>query len=345
MNKKLRILLLTGLAALFCSSCSKMEEILPESYKRNDLPFSVEKVPVEGGTITLQKVVGESVVNIDPASATQTFSVGDTLILTATAKNGYTFINWKRDGVEKSIQPEYKFCLEGKDVDENGRVKYHYEARFGLDYALQVIPPIDKVIPHELIVAMGSYLHFGDNPRKIDSSFIVDHVRLARFIQHDPTTTYFKQDSTYTNDQHLTFKLSGQHRCMAESALFVHHWGEIYEGSGIFFYEDSKANDSIFIMGDGDWFTVYYHHLAKKRMEPDEQYAHMISDFQVERKESFILSGRLTSQGIAECRIGTCVESYSEASPRIGLYNGLPGIHDIIIYDFPNEILRYATTD
>lgn len=338
--------MLTGLAALFSTSCSKIEEIVPESYTRNDLPISTEKVPVSGGTIYLDRGrvtdAGYVIERLDPMNATLSFKAGDTIILTAASTNGYTFINWKRDGVEKSTNPAYKFCLEEKDLD-NGRIKYHYEARFGLDYALQVIPPIDKIMPHQLLVAMGSFLHFGDNPPSIDSTFVTDHVRLARFIPNDPSTTYFKQDSTYTNDQLLTLRISGQHRCVADSALFVHHWGEIYEGSGIFFYEDSKSNDSIFIMGDGDLFTVFYRHTAKKRMEPDEQYAHMISDYYVQRKESFIVTGRLTDQGIADCRIGTCVESYSEDSPRIGMYNGLPAIHDIIVYDFPNIILRYAT--
>ena len=40
MNKKLSLLLFTGLAAFLCASCNKVEEIFPESFQRNDNPFS-----------------------------------------------------------------------------------------------------------------------------------------------------------------------------------------------------------------------------------------------------------------------------------------------------------------
>ncbi len=237
MNKKLRILLLTGLAALFCSSCSKLEEILPESYKRNDLPFSVEKVPVEGGTITLQKVVGESTVPLNPESTSLTFSIGDTLILTATPKSGYTFINWKRNGVEKTTNPTYKFCLEGKDIDENGRVKYHYEARFGLDYAVQVIPPIDQVMPYDLIAVMGQHLHFGDNPPLLYKmsadtilGFYAKEPTLLDYYAVDSSATfcqnnYFPNNPDYpeivtvlptTKNNSDFFLFHDQHRCIAQ---------------------------------------------------------------------------------------------------------------------------------
>mgnify|MGYP007133711673 CR=1 FL=1 len=92
MNKTLRFLLLTGLAALVCTSCSKVESIFPESFTRNDKPFSVEKVPVNGGTITLERVtrLNDSVTqtqSLNPSDTTIRFQVGDTIILTAIPTN------------------------------------------------------------------------------------------------------------------------------------------------------------------------------------------------------------------------------------------------------------------
>lgn len=346
-------MLLTGLAAFLCASCNKVEEIFPESFHRNDNPFSVEKVPAEGGTIMLQRVNGGQTTTLDPESAS--FSVGDTLILTALPKNGYTFIKWVRDGKPFSAEPSFQFCLETEDLTD-GKVKYHYEARFGLDYAIQSIPSIDKVIPAELIAEMGPYLHFGDNPPRIDTCFLVKiesispdsirpAIRLARFIHNldDPTTSYYKQDSTPTNDQMVSIRFGKQHRCIAESALFVHSWGEIIPGND--FFEESTS-DSVYIMGDGDCFTAYYRHKAKKRIEPDEElWAHMVTDFNEIREEWFIISGILTTQGIDECRIGTCVKGYSEPSDNIGVFGKLPAIHDIIIYDFPYDCFRYNTSN
>ena len=104
MNKKLRLLLLTGLTAVFFASCNKVEELFPEPFNHNGKPFSVEKVPVEGGTIKLNKVTHgvESPLNYE--LATLSFQAGDSLILTATPKNGYTFINWTEAGEEVSTE-------------------------------------------------------------------------------------------------------------------------------------------------------------------------------------------------------------------------------------------------
>ena len=359
MNKTtLHLLFLTGLAAIFCASCSKDKDLqdIPDAYHYNDsIPFSVEAIPPEAyDSITLyrwrkngddqqsKRLNYKSMTLLESREIIE----GDSLVLTAWPKNGYTFINWVRNGKEVTTKSSYGFKLEKEDIDTTKwHIKHHYEARFGLDYALQVIPPIDSIIPFELIKAMGPYLHFGDNPPRIDTCFISDNIRLARFIHNndDPSTTYYKQDSTFTNDQLITIRFSGQHRSVADSTLFVHSWGEIIPGNDL--SEESKAHDSIFIMGKGNEFTAYYCHTAKKRIEPDEElYAHMITDFYVERTEYFIITGRLTTRGISDCRIGTCVKKYSEQSQNIGEYNGLPAIHDIIIYDFPNDNLQYATS-
>lgn len=213
-----------------------------------------------------------------------------------------------------------------------------------LDYALQVIPSIDAVMPDELIAIMGPYLHFGDNPPRIDTCFYADSIRLARFVHNidDTTTTYFLLDSQYFSNK-FTYRYYGQHRGIADSCLYERSYGDISYGLGYYMYENGTANDNIYIMGDGDGFTIYYRQTCKKRMEPDESLSSYISDYNVHREESIIITGRVTPQGIADFRMGMCVEGYSEQSPRIGLLHFLPAKHDIFIYDYPNNYFRYTS--
>ena len=338
MNKKLSLLLFSGLAAFLCASCNKVEEIFPESFQRNDNPFSVEKVPAEGGTIMLQRVNGGQTTTLNPESAS--FNVGDTLILTALPKNGYTFINWKRDGVEETTKPIYKFCLEDKDI-ENGRVKYHYEARFGLDYAIQSIPSIDEVMPADLIAAMAPYLHFGDTPPKIDTCFYLkDHILISRFIHNqdiDPTSSFsFLEGQPIDYRQH-NFRWRGQHRCVADSYYYTRLVGDSLQFTPDVYYriyETATITDSIFIMGEGSYFTAYFPQEVKRGMEPDEQFSNFISDYELVRRESVIISGQITDQGVKDFHYGVRIEGYNMDSPRIGLVGGLPNKHDIIIYDY-----------
>ena len=335
MNITLRLLLFTGLVAIFCASCTKVEELFPEPYVRNDKPFSVEKVPVRGGTVMLERVVGGVPRQLNIESTSLTFQIGDSLILTATPKNGYSFINWVCDGKPLSDQPKYQFCLDGKDVDENGKVKYHYEARFGLDYSIQSIPSIDEVIPADLITAMGPYLHFGDTPPRIDSCFsALDFIVLDTLIQNDTTEDYFfpiqPQRFDYPRN---TFLFEGQHRCIAES-----HY---YERCNFvdYFYYSATAQDSIFIMGHDDCFTAYFKQTWKAWIHPDLAGLDHLRN--VTRRESIILSGRVTDEGIIDFHWGMCVESYNPADyPYIGAnpgHSGQPGIHDIMIFSYKDD--------
>ena len=78
-------------------------------------------------------------------------------------------------------------------------------------------------------------------------------------------------------------------------------------------------------------------------MEPNESLASYISDYNVQREESVIITGQVTPQGIKDFRMGMCVEGYSEQSPRIGQLHFLPAKHDIFIYDYPNNYFHYAS--
>lgn len=334
MSKITRFLLISGLAVLLFASCSKKEQPSDK--------FTVIANPSAGASqFTLQRLItiGDTIHQAIPIPMPESLTVGDSLILTATVTNGYTFINWLQNGKEVSTNPSYKFVVR------DGMQTCRFEARFGLDYAIQVIPPIDEVMPADLIAAMGPYLHFGDNPPRIDTCFSADSLRLARFIHNldDTTTTYYLLDSQYFSNK-FSYHFFGQHRGIADSCQYERAYGDISYGLGYFMFENASARDSIYIMGNGDAFTVYYHQTCKKRMEPDESLASYISDYYVQRRESIIMTGRVTPQGIADFHLGMRVEGYSEDSPRIGQLYYLPAIHDIFIYDFPNGSFYYDTS-
>lgn len=346
MNKALHFLLFTGLAAILSTSCSKDETsfLIPESYQRNEKPFSVVKIPSEGGIITLDRVTKDGdviyVEHLDPGSNSTVFSAGDSLVLTATPKNGFTFINWVRNGGDKVIiKPTYGFKLEASDLlpDKNGYVKHHYEARFGLDYALQVIPSIDEVMPADLIAAMGPYLHFGDNPPRIDTCFsISDYLFLDTLIKKDPNEEYgFAEYPKKISFQYNTFLFERQHRCIAEA-----HYYERCNWLDLFYYY-ANVSDSIFIMGHDDYFTAYFHQTWKAWVTPGIGVDHLGN---VTRRESVILSGKVGIEGIEDLHWGMRVESYNPANyPYIGLApgnSGQPGIHDIMIFS-SDRIFRY----
>ena len=213
-----------------------------------------------------------------------------------------------------------------------------------LDYALQVIPSIDAVMPADLIAVMGPNLHFGDNPPRIDTCFYTDSIRLARFIHNtdDTTTTYYLSDMQYITNK-FTYDFRDQHRGIVDTCMYERSYGDISYGLGYYLFENANTQDSIYIMGDGNEFTIYYHQTCKKRMEPDESLANYISDYSVERTESIIISGRVTDHGIADFIMGMRVENYSEPSPRIGQLHYLPARHDIFIYDNPGNYFKYTS--
>ena len=337
MNKTLRIFLLTGLVSFLCASCSKVESIIPESFTRNDMPFSVEKVPVEGGILTLNKMNHGVASPLNYELESLTFQEGDTLILTATPKNGYTFINWVRDGKPISTQPIYEFQLEGSDLN-NGKVKYHYEARFGLDYAIQSIPSIEEIIPADLIAEMGTDIHFGDNPPRIDT-FSFDVLQILHFIHnsdhpeipYDTVEMYYRRDGEYYPNK-FKFGFFGQHRQIFDSCTFERVYEDLLPNTDLIEY--ASTHDSIFIMGSGNDFTIYYRQSMKRRIDPyNEIYVNaMTGGLSIVRVESTIISGTVseTTHSVQNFHWGLRIEEYNEQIPAIG--RSMPAIHDMFHY-------------
>lgn len=207
-----------------------------------------------------------------------------------------------------------------------------------LDYALQVIPDIHEVMPMDLVEAMGSeHLHFGDNPPAIITPFYNanDVVRLTDFVHntdYNPNSAYTKPDSTEYAHRY-TFAFSGQHRGVLEKFSFVRdfRFENAPEYGGSYYHEYSNVDEEIFVMGNAPYFTAYLTHVIKRESNSELIVSHM-SDYEIERTESVIMSGKVTANGIEQFRIGIRVEGYSYTSANQGA-SGLPEIHDMFIYD------------
>lgn len=207
-----------------------------------------------------------------------------------------------------------------------------------LDYALQVIPDIHEVMPKDLIIAMGSdHLFFGDNPPAITTPFYNanDKVRLTDFVHntdYNPNSPYSKPDSM-EYDHRYTFAFSGQHRGVLENFSFVRDFrfenDPVYGGA--YYHEYSNVEKEIFVMGNAPYFTAYFKHVIKRETNSPSIASYM-DDYEIERTESVILSGKVTPNGIEQVRFGSRVEGYSYTSPNQGV-RGLPEIHDMFIYD------------
>lgn len=349
MNKVLRLLLLIGLTAFICSSCSKNYDFpdVPDFYDNNGkLPFNIKIIPKEGcDTLFLYRITENNdrdtldLIN----DTTLIFDPGDSLVLETRPKSGYTFINWVRNGIGISNDPIYGFKLDTVDIDSLNHVKYYYEARFGLDYALQVIPSIDKVIPHELIAEMGPYLHFGDNPPTIDS-FSCNVLEVFHFIHNsdhpeipfDSNTMFHRlPGEIFTIPR--TFKFYGQHRGVYDSCKYEHY----YDYTVVKLYEYANISDSIFIMGNDPEFTIYYNQKKKRRLQPASSGLTPTGGINLIQEESVIVSGIKTAQGIQDLHWGFRVEDYENFEPmsmynsQVGKKNGIADIHDIYHFVTP----------
>ena len=360
MNKTLRLFLFTGLVSLLCASCSKVESIVPESFTRNDKPFSVEKVPEEGGTLTLEKVTNRVATPLNYESASLSFQEGDSLILTATPKNGYTFINWVRDGKPLSTQPRYEFILDGNDIID-GQVKYHYEARFGLDYAIQSIPSIEEVIPADLIAIMGPHIHFGDNPPTLykmnadtilgfhkKNPILLDYYAVdsaapfcRNYFPHNPDHPELVTILPTEKDVSDYFYFHDQHRCIAQvdyKCVYVDTLLPIgnppIDHVELRYYDIVHTSDSVFIMGNSDYFTAYF---RQHRHEQEYYLSPNASTYNISfpqaviygSHEAVIVSGKITDNGVEDFYFAIKFIGYDDDS---GAGIRVANIGDIIVY-------------
>lgn len=196
-----------------------------------------------------------------------------------------------------------------------------------LNYALQVIPDIHEVIPLNLVQIMDSIgaLHFGDNPPQlqIDSlGFAKKPAIIYDFIKAD-TSTLYSLSIGEPKFYNFFFKFSDQHRGIAKYDFKCQYIDSVYYGVYHEYYiEYAKVEDFVFIMGDGAYFTAYFHQNRQK-----ESSSPTIVDFGAH--EASILSGQVTSTGIKDFYYGMTVTSYDNPA---GAGTDCLNINDIVIF-------------
>lgn len=339
MNKTLRLLLFVSLALCFCASCKKEKE-------ETKIPLIKASPEWACDSLTLSRVVwqNDSVYTIErlpyDTNSVVVFEVGDSLILSATARTGYTFINWICDGEEVSIKTTYGFVLKKTDIDTtNGSLNHHYEARFGLDYALQVIPEIHKIIPDSLIKAMNLFgkLYFGDNPPRLTDTAKFDHDTILGFYAPMMTIIYHKLadenqeyhlDSGTIRQYKNYFQFYDQHRGIAKANFKCNY---IDTGESNYIFETAHINDSVFIMGQAPFFTAYFYQKRTKEhslnYDPEDPGEY----------EAVIMSGEVTNTGVKNFYFAIQILEYNHPE-----YAGVryPNLNDIII--FKHDFLPYV---
>lgn len=204
-----------------------------------------------------------------------------------------------------------------------------------LDYALQVIPDIHEVMPHDLLEAVGvEKLHFGDNPPKLS----LDSLGFARkpaviydYIKYDSTTSYsliVGEPKFYT----FFFKFSDQHRGIAKYDFKCQYIDSIYGGVDHQYYiEYAHVEDSVFIMGDAPYFTAYFNQNRIK-----ESSISTIVDYG--SHEATILTGEVTPTGIKDLYYAMKITGYDNP---VDAGDRCLNINDIVIFYIEFLPFRY----
>lgn len=162
------------------------------------------------------------------------------------------------------------------------------------DYNVQSIPDIGTYMPHDLLVVMKDHLHFGNNPPRIDTCFHTDSIRLDQYIKADPSTLYYLRPQTFPYP-FFSLSFNGQHRCVIEH---FRHDEPIINDDSYQIYATSSGTDSIFIIGEDPYFTVYYkiNHTLKTWASNIGMATYLAPLNGKELKESIIICGTAINQ-------------------------------------------------
>lgn len=215
-----------------------------------------------------------------------------------------------------------------------------------IDYALQVIPDIHEVIPMDLIEAMNAVhdtingtptvvcaLHFGDNPPSLvfkqnDSllGFMKDVFIVKEYLPIDPSCGY--RYICYPGKPQLStncFRFHDQHRGIAQVDYKYNYIKPEQEGPNNYAYELSIVSDSVFIMGEGNNFTVYYSQKRSFEASPNNDNPNYMYP-----SEYVILSGTVTNGGISNLYFGTKIKNYDNPDPIV-IGERFQNVNDILI--------------
>lgn len=207
-----------------------------------------------------------------------------------------------------------------------------------MDYSIQVIPSIQEIFANhtDLIKVMDTLLHFGDNPPQL-SKLIVDtsenhrdtllgfcnnFLELKKYLKSDTTTIYQPSEMIQGTYQ---FLFPDQHKGV--SSLYFRSTNHD-NGPNDHYIETATRHDSVFIMGEKPFFTVYFFQKLKKDLVVPGYHPQDIG-----AKEAVILSGEVVKDGVNEgiknLYIGIKVYDYKDpSSAGIGGFN----IGDIVVY-------------
>ena len=172
----------------------------------------------------------------------------------------------------------FSSCL--KDDPKNNATVY---------YGYQYIPNINEFMPQELLHAFGNEnLHFGDEPPKIEGTFAANSIMLTDIFRA-PASNWIQQPTPIPTPQY--FKFYEQHKGIAKLSYkypkgnpgdYTYYLEQsntdttysIVKGNMTHFTEDTiapiyfKENkhtiedfNTIYIMGEDPYFTVYYYEI------------------------------------------------------------------------------------
>lgn len=180
----------------------------------------------------------------------------------------------------------FSSCM--KDDPKNNETVY---------YAYQQIPNINEFMPQTLLNAFSNYLYYGDEPPKIEGSFVVDNIWITDAILSPgspwmapitsiPTPQYFEFYEQHKGIAKLKFKYPKG--TPSDYTYFVERSDPdstyaVVTADPEFFINDTIApsyfkNDNykkedfntVYIMGNDPYFTVYYYEIRdiKSKAQP-----------------------------------------------------------------------------
>lgn len=180
----------------------------------------------------------------------------------------------------------FSSCM--KDDPKNNETVY---------YAYQQIPNINEFMPQTLLNAFSNYLYYGDEPPKIEGSFVVDNIWITDAILSPgspwmapitsiPTPQYFEFYEQHKGIAKLNFKYPKG--TPSDYTYFVERSDPdstyaVVTADPEFFINDTIApsyfkNDNykkedfntVYIMGNDPYFTVYYYEIRdiKSKAQP-----------------------------------------------------------------------------
>lgn len=164
-------------------------------------------------------------------------------------------------------------------------------------YGYQQIPNINEFMPQTLLLNFGQYIHFGDEPPRIDGTFVADNISITDVILAPgspwvntptsiPATQYFKIYDQHKGIAKLSFRYPkgnpGEYTYFVERSdpdttyAIVNANPEFFINdtiAPIYFQEGKYEKDNfntVYIIGDDPYFTIFYYEIRdiKSKAQP-----------------------------------------------------------------------------